>query len=103
MKYTIKRERPQKKPEAPRLSNLRDHEIGTYSMPSGDTSAAAVFCFVLTNLMQMPWIYLVLPLVAMGRVYYQCHWFGDTIIGSIVGTFWGFIGCSQFVMLAPLL
>lgn len=70
LKYTIRRERPQKKPEAPRLSNLRDAEIGTYSMPSGDTSAAAVFCFLLANLMGLPGVYLILPLVAMGRVYY---------------------------------
>ena len=70
LKYTIRRERPQKKPEAPRLSNLRDAEIGTYSMPSADTSAAAVFCFLLANLMGLPGVYLILPLVAMGRVYY---------------------------------
>ena len=103
LKYTIRRERPQKKPEAPRLSNLRDHEIGTYSMPSGDTSAAAVFCLLLAFIMKMPQCYAVLPLVAMGRVFYQCHWFGDTIVGSIVGTLWGLIGCSQFLMMAPLM
>ena len=70
MKYTIRRERPLKNPDAPRLSNLRDSENGTYSMPSADTSAAAVFCFLLANLMNIPAVYVILPLVAMGRVYY---------------------------------
>ena len=103
MKYTIRRERPQRKIDVPRLSNLRDKEIGTFSMPSGDTSAAAVFCFLNAFIMQLPAMYIILPLVALGRVYYQCHWFGDTIIGSFVGTFWGWIGCRQFLMLIPLL
>ena len=103
LKYLIKRERPQRKLAVPRLSNLRDKEVGTYSMPSGDTSAAAVFCLINYLVMQMPAIYLILPLVALGRVYFQCHWFGDTIIGSFVGTFWGLIGYSQFLMLIPFL
>ena len=103
MKYTIKRERPQRKLAVPRLSNLRDKEVGTYSMPSGDTSAAAVFCFINACVMGLPAMYIILPLVALGRVYYQCHWFGDTIIGSFVGTFWGWVGYTQFLMLIPLL
>ena len=72
-------------------------------MPSGDTSAAAVFCLINMAIMDLPAMYIVLPLVALGRVYYQCHWFGDTIIGAIVGTFWGWIGYSQFLLLIPLL
>ena len=103
MKYTIRRERPQRKLAVSRLSNLRDKEVGTFSMPSGDTSAAAVFCFVNACVMQLPAMYIVLPLVALGRVYYQCHWFGDTIVGGLVGTFWAWIGYSQFLLLIPLL
>ena len=68
MKYTIRRERPQRKLAVPRLSNLRDKEVGTYSMPSGDTSAAAVFCLINMCVMDLPAIYIVLPLVALGRV-----------------------------------
>ena len=72
-------------------------------MPSGDTSAAGVLCFIVVYTVQLPAIYFILPLVALGRVYYQCHWFGDTIIGTIIGTLWGAIGCSQFQLLVPLL
>lgn len=37
----------------------------------------------------------------LGRVYYQCHWLGDTVVGFIVGTFWGMIGVSYFSSFVP--
>ena len=45
IKVTLKRTRPQRNIKTQRLSNLRAAENGTYSMPSGDSAAAAVFCF----------------------------------------------------------
>jgi len=70
MKYTIKRERPKRRLDTKRLSDLRGKENGTYAMPSGDVSAAAVFCCLVAFEMGMPAIYILMPLVMMGRVYY---------------------------------
>lgn len=72
-------------------------------MPSGDSAAAAVFCVIIGMEMHMPWVFLSLPLVMLGRVYYQCHWLGDTVIGACVGTFWGVLGYMQFLGLLPML
>jgi len=46
MKYTIKRQRPKELSFTQRIANLRRAEEGTYSMPSGDVSAASLFCFL---------------------------------------------------------
>ena len=102
MKYTIKRERPRPRSDTTRINDLRVKENGTYSMPSGDTSAAAVFCVLVCVEMGMPLIYILMPLVMLGRVYYQCHWIGDTIVGLFVGTFWGVVGSTYFNELVPL-
>lgn len=71
-------------------------------MPSGDTSAAALFCFLYCTMVYLPAMYFILPLVVLGRVYYQCHWYGDTVAGILVGTFWGAITFTQFATWAPL-
>ena len=84
------------------MINMRAVEEGTFSMPSGDSSAAAVFCCIVAYELDMPWIYLVLPLVMMGRVYYHCHWVGDTVAGILVGTFWGILFISYFDLLVPI-
>ena len=101
MKHTIKRERPVRRADTTRISDLRGKEVGTYAMPSGDSSAAAVFCFLVYAEMGWPLIYVLMPLVMLGRVYYQCHWLGDTIVGLFVGTFWGYIGAINFSFLVP--
>ena len=102
MKKTIRRERPIKRLDTQRVSNLRDKENGTFSMPSGDSSAAAVWCALVSTQMGWSYIYILMPLVMMGRVYYQCHWIGDTIVGLGVGTFWGMLGSQYFYLLVPL-
>jgi membrane-associated phospholipid phosphatase len=76
------------------LGNLRKAEVGTYSMPSGDAAAAALFCFLYATMVNLPLVYLLLPLVMLGRVYYHCHWFGDTFFGAVVGTLWGLVAFS---------
>ena len=99
LKYTLKRARPEPLPNSQRIGSLRNAELGTYSMPSGDAAAAALFCFLFCSILNMPAIYLILPLVMLGRVYYHCHWLGDTFIGVAIGTFWGVIAYSQFDVL----
>jgi membrane-associated phospholipid phosphatase len=103
MKVTIKRTRPSRNLKTTRLSNLRAAENGTYSMPSGDAAAAAVFCFLYAVLMQLPETYFILPMVCLGRVYYQCHWFGDTIVGTLIGTLWAMITFACFASFVPIL
>jgi len=70
MKYTIRRERPKRRVETQRMRDLRVLENGTYSMPSGDSSAAAVFCLLVAIELEMPLVYILMPLVMLGRVYY---------------------------------
>ena len=72
-------------------------------MPSGDAGAAAVFCLLYAVLLHLPGVYVILPLVCMGRVYYQCHWFGDTFVGVFVGTFWAISTLFVFDQMVPLL
>ena len=102
LKYSIRRQRPKSLSYTIRMHNLRKVDDGTYSMPSGDSSAAALFCFEYCYMLGLPSVYMLLPLVMCGRVYYQCHWFGDTIIGALVGTAWGLIMVSQFSYSLPL-
>lgn len=54
MKHGFKRERPKRRSDTTRLSDLRAKETGTFAMPSGDTSAAAVFCALVAIEMGMP-------------------------------------------------
>ena len=101
MKYSTKRERPKRRTDTTRIVDLRGKENGTYSFPSGDSSAAAVFCCLVCVEMDMPQIYILMPLVMLGRVYYQCHWLADTIVGFFVGTFWGVLAANNFGLLVP--
>jgi membrane-associated phospholipid phosphatase len=86
-----------------RISDLREKEEGTFSLPSGDSAACALMCFLYAHCMHVYVIYLILPLVCMGRIYYHCHWIGDTILGSIIGTIWGIIGVANFDLMVPLM
>ena len=63
-------------------------------MPSGDALSAAMFSLFIKY--HFPYLYLSLgestfllkfvTLVSIGRVFYHCHYFGDTIIGAIMGS-----------------
>lgn len=103
-KYTIKRPRPNRLPNTPRWGkDLRAHENGTFSMPSGDSAAGTIFATLYTMMLGIPSINIVIPLVMAGRVYYQCHWFGDTVIGTAVGGFWAWIIVTYFGMFQPVM
>ena len=102
LKNSIKRERPKARTDTTRLSNLRGKEIGTYAMPSGDSNAASVFCLLLAAEFNINWIYLIMPLVMLGRVYYQCHWLSDTLAGFFHGTLWAMLFAYNFIHFVPL-
>ena len=102
LKKTIKRERPRARTDTTRISNLRGKEIGTYAMPSGDSNAASVFCLLLAVEFDINWIYLIMPLVMLGRVYYQCHWLSDTLAGFCHGTLWAALFAYNFIHFVPL-
>ena len=71
-------------------------------MPSGDSIQSALFVAYLYFLMheqgifELYW-YRIIGLVLFhigvccGRVYYMCHWFGDTLVATILGIFVGII------------
>jgi membrane-associated phospholipid phosphatase len=75
-----------------RLLDLRTKETN-YSMPSGDAAQGSLFAFFI--LYHFPYLYLSLGettfllkfilLVAIGRVFHHCHYFGDTLLGALFG------------------
>src|SRR5688572_291795 len=92
MKKITNRIRPTPPEKSRRYFNLRALE-NNCSMPSGDTAQAALFAFFLKY--EFPDLYLQLggnsfawkwiSLVAFARVFHHCHFFGDTIIGALLG------------------
>ena len=104
-KFIFKRVRPiyatvdfLKAPElAPvRLISMAHREIGTPAMPSADTTWAAVWCTLNILMFQSKLSMFVLPMVMLGRVYFRCHWIGDTIVGALVGIISAVIGFIYF-------
>ena len=45
----------------------------------------------------------IVPFVALSRIYYQCHWVGDTIIGGIIGVFIAYLGYLYFPIVATFM
>ena len=101
MKAILKRPRPDNPKESSdpkiqataRFFNLRGHEYNK-SMPSGDTSQSAAFAAYLC--LYMPGLFTVLggnmfrlrlvAAVAAARIFFHCHYIGDTLVGAMVGT-----------------
>ena len=67
-----------------RLIDLRTRETNK-AFPSGDTAHSSLFAFFILLHLQSPYWVFVVPLTAFARIYYQCHWIGDTIAGTVVG------------------
>ena len=61
-------------------------------MPSGDTMAAAYFVSLYFWLFHCsPLAFLIVVMAGFGRVYVHCHWFGDCIVGGVLGTACGYL------------
>lgn len=86
LKRRTGRSRPPPSTLPPRICNLRSLEAATHAMPSGDSAQAALWSTLLYS-----WsggdarVLLLLPAVMFGRVYFRCHWVGDTMVGSVLG------------------
>ena len=96
LKQIFKRARPVRNKNVYRILNMRDLEHN-YSMPSGDTLAAAYFTSVYFYVFGAHWtIFVCVCLAALGRVYVHCHWLGDTLVGGVLGLI-----VSHFVLANP--
>jgi membrane-associated phospholipid phosphatase len=100
LKVVAGRRRPGAHVMGHRIVDLRTRERNN-AMPSGDTAQSAAWTSIFLWYMSaspssalfglappFPWLWLVLavpPLTAFGRVYYSCHWVGDTIAGAALG------------------
>ncbi|CAD7936957.1 unnamed protein product [Amoebophrya sp. A25] len=73
-----------------------------YSFPSGDTAQASNLAFFLLLYGDYAWgVLVLLPMVAIARVYYVCHWIEDTMCGAVVGAVMQLILFLWLQSLAP--
>ena len=69
----------------PRLVSMAHREIGNPAMPSADSTWGAIWCTLNILIYGSSLSFFVLPMVMLGRVYFRCHWIGDTIVGALIG------------------
>ena len=70
-------------------------------MPSGDAYQGGVFTFFLFALgVDIRIAILVQILICLSRVYFMCHWLGDTLVGTVCGVFMGWLH-YQFLLACP--
>jgi membrane-associated phospholipid phosphatase len=86
-----------------RLANLGKREIGSAAMPSGDSAQGALWVIITMLFFQTYSILLVIPMVCFGRVYFRCHWIGDTLVGTLIGAGFAVIGYFTFSKFADVL
>jgi len=92
LKYLTKRARPVRMPQVTRHCDMRTHEGNQPSFPSGDAAIAAFFFAQYLYVFDFPWLfYIMTPIVMLGRVWMQCHWIGDTILGALGGWLFAFL------------
>lgn len=87
LKRLFGRERPTRVASKYRLCNMRKLEHHK-SFPSGDATAASFFLAIYVYVWGLnAWCMIFFTIfVSLGRVYVFCHWIGDTIAGSFLGT-----------------
>ena len=84
------------------MYDVAKSENATYAMPSGDSAAAALWCIFMGYSFQVPYLTLIVPIVMFARVYNQCHWIGDTVVGMIIGSLWGTLAVCFFTSIVPM-
>ena len=91
IKHIFKRKRPSSEDGVIRKIDLRIKQGESFSFPSGDSLQAGFFSTFFFLLYGNVFYLFVYPLVAFARVYYKCHWIGDTIFGGMIGVVFGYI------------
>jgi membrane-associated phospholipid phosphatase len=84
LKHYVGRLRPGQHAVDHRLVNLRSLEKN-HSMPSGDSAQSGLWITLLVYFTGSNYWALLIPFTMFGRVYYGCHWWGDTIFGVLLG------------------
>ena len=111
-KGIIKRKRPiyatedfinAPKDSHPRLVSMAHREIGNPAMPSADSTWGAIWCTLNVLIYGSNLSIFVLPMVMLGRVYFRCHWIGDTIVGALIGILAAVLGVMFLPEIASLL
>ena len=88
LKFNLPRTRPTGKRAPPRLVDVRAKAyLDNDSFPSGCSAMVAAVMYVLWQLTGSAWWLGVIPLAMFTRIYFHCHWFFDTVCGTIMG--WG--------------
>lgn len=82
IKKIIGRPRPNVNPK--RLFKVRERESNN-SMPSGDTLQSAIWGMIAFIYGDCIFGLLLIPAAMTGRVYFNCHYFGDCIVGGTLG------------------
>ena len=75
------------------------------SMPSGDCVQIVIISYTLSdyNIFNFGYYWTILiPITIYGRIYFKKHWFGDCIIGSLLGWFAIFITKNMDEYLASI-
>lgn len=84
LKLLFARIRPAPHVLPPRRFNLRSLEKN-HAMPSGDSAQAGMFCTMLALYFGQLALLLGIPATQFGRIYFGCHWIGDTIVRATMG------------------
>jgi len=70
---------------ARRQFQIRD-QFNNPAFPSGDSAQAAVFAISVALIRPELWgVLFIIPWTMAARIYYACHWFGDTVAGALIG------------------
>lgn len=83
-KHVFGRPRPNIKTSVRRKFNCRSKETNC-SMPSGDSMQCGSFAIIFLMYFNCPFGFLLIPFVMFSRIFYFCHYFLDTLVGSISG------------------
>ncbi len=90
LKKLFNRPRPVLDESVKRRFNCRSRETNG-SMPSGDAFQSANFSLALVYYCDFYWFLFTIPLVMFSRVFYYCHYIGDTVIGAILGIIFSYV------------
>jgi membrane-associated phospholipid phosphatase len=99
LKRRIKRQRPKMRDDMMLKPMIIRKRENNHSMPSGDSIQAGVFLYAylhrfdeaIDNHLSRFIVCLLMINVLLGRVYFCCHYFSDTVVGFIIGVIVSFM------------